>query len=224
MTASLRLLITSALAVVLAACLACGSPTTPDPQPRLRVLWYGRSGGGGSAFNPALLTVSLDDGTGPRVVRGADLLAGRELGMPTSAWLPVRDRDSLRVRVSVVAPSGDTLAAGAFARELEPDRRWDLGVHAGGINPCDPRSGAMGAGDCVALPLRHAGGAEAGDSMFVTWGANSIRDPWVTATPARRPPNEALQQTWPLTHHGVTPAVLLGRSDPRHAHWRRPRS
>jgi hypothetical protein len=115
--------------------------------------------------------VELSDGLRRYVVEGAALLPanGIDNPRPTATSGEATADISMRDAQGVVATGRITLA-------LKPDWIWGVELHVDSANPARYCFGCVGS---RSFPLRPGVGRTLRDSLWVTWGGNSIRNPVV---------------------------------------------
>ena len=150
-----------ALAVVslTIACLGCAKPSTPEST--LKVSYYAQD----SAFASAEpLRVSVGAGAQLRSLRGIELAPYHPFFV--SGEMPLDSGATWPITVVMLGANADTAAKAQLRLgPVEPAMSYTLGVIAGGrhLSGAASRCGAH-----VAVPLRRAGGAALGDSLYVS--------------------------------------------------------
>jgi hypothetical protein len=141
------------------ACLGCDKPTTP--QSTLKVSYYAQD----SAFaSVEPLRVSVGSGEQLRSLRGIELAPYHPFFV--SGEMPLDSGATWPITVVMLGANADTAARAQLSvGPVEPAMSYTLGVIAGGRHPLRAvsRCGAQ-----VAVPLRRAGGAASGDSLYVS--------------------------------------------------------
>lgn len=152
---------TRAFAVVFAAalCAGCNEPSALDST--LKVSYYAQD----SAFTSAEpLRVSVGSGEQLRSLRGIELAPYHPFFV--SGEMPLDSGATWPITVVMLGANADTAATAQLSvGPVEPAMSYTLGVIAGGRHP----SGAASrCGAQVAVPMRRAGGALLGDSLYVS--------------------------------------------------------
>lgn len=149
----------SAVIFFAAACVGC---TAPSPRgATLKVSYYAQD----SAFASAEpLRVSVGAGAQLRSLRGIEMAPYHPFFV--SGEMPLDSGATWPITVVVLGANTDTAAKAQLSLgPVEPAMSYTLGVIAGGRHP----SGAASrCGAHVAVPLRRAGGAALGDSLYVS--------------------------------------------------------
>jgi len=125
------------------------------------------------ADGPAALSVTFDDGRGPRIV-GSDLRV-REFGFASTPIYPTRNTGTLRVSVTLTR-EGQHAATKTLELPLKSDWRWGVGIRADAQNPREPCIGCMGV---EITPVAPAARRAEGENLYLVWSGNSIRNPGV---------------------------------------------
>lgn len=160
----------AAAAAALLACLAaCGAPgpgRAPLAEPAgsaARLVVTAPSGA------TPVVEATFADGRGERRVAAGDLRTTAEEPALHSGWVPVADRGTLAVRVSVAGAGREALGGGTLSLPLEGGGRWS--VEALVYRPARgvPAPPCFGCGGEARVPLRAsaATGIAAGDSLFL---------------------------------------------------------
>ena len=119
------------------------------------------------------LTITFDDGGGPRTV-GADLRP-REFEFPSTPRYPTRASGTLKVKITLNR-SGREAASTSFDLPLRSDWIWGVAIHTAVENPMDTCIGCMGwRGQPITPDLARM----PGESLWINWSGNSIRNPAV---------------------------------------------
>ena len=138
------------------------SCNTPSPRgATLKVSYYAQD----SAFASAEpLRVSVGSGAQLRSLRGIEMAPYHPFFV--SGEMPLDSGATWPITVVVLGANADTAAKAQLSLgPVEPAMSYTLGVIAGGRHP----SGAASrCGSHVAVPLRRAGGAALGDSLYVS--------------------------------------------------------
>lgn len=121
------------------------------------------------------LTITFDDGGGPRIARGVDLDPTKGA---ISRWprFETRQRGMMLVSVILERSPGDTLATGGVVLPLRQDWRWGVDILV--AQPSLANS-CLGCEGVRAFALRSQNPAGQADSLYLTWGGNSISKPVV---------------------------------------------
>ena len=119
------------------------------------------------------LTISFDDGSGPRTV-GPDLRP-REFEFPSTPRYPTRSSGVLKVSVTLNR-AGRVAAATSFDLPLRSDWIWGVAIHTEAENPIGSCIGCMGAAH---QPIAPELARVPGESLWINWSGNSIRNPAV---------------------------------------------
>ena len=82
---------------------------------------------------------------------------------------------TMTVSYALCLPSGDTISAGSASVELKSDLVWAFTIMP---LPSDRAHGCMGCGS-AGFPLDSAFRNSPSDSVWITWGSNSIKNPVV---------------------------------------------
>ncbi len=119
----------------------------------------------------AQTSVTLADGRRRYVVEGAALLpvGGKDSPRPTGTSGEATIDIAMRDAQGAIATGRVTLA-------LKPDWIWGVELHVDSSNPSRYCFGCLGS---RSFPLRVGVGRTMRDSLWVTWGGNSIRNPVV---------------------------------------------
>jgi hypothetical protein len=146
---------------ILLAIAGCG---TADA--RVQVSYVMRPGLPASAFR-----TTIDDGSGARELRGAELAANAS--QVSTPVLDTRRRGTLRVGFALEA-DGASASRGEVAIPLRSDWIWSVSVQ---IDTIDPRRMCFGCAGSRAFPLAERYRRTPADSVWVTWGGNGIKHP-----------------------------------------------
>jgi hypothetical protein len=117
--------------------------------------------------------VTLDDGGSSRSFGGRDL-TGTD-GRVSTPMIGTRTGGTLRVSYNLEA-SGDVVSEGTVTLPLQRDWAWGLDVQVDSLNPTRYCLGCLGS---KAFSLSSAYRRTAADSVWVTWGGNSISNPGI---------------------------------------------
>lgn len=161
------------LALLGAGVWSCSSPWPWDAQPsQLQVRYAPARAYGDPSIRPVVV---VDDGSGERVITAEELRTAPQ----AVAIRETRTSGTLHVRVHLLAPTGDTLAAATARLPLEPDLIWQVTVMPGLIvdetvvSQLDHRTH-------VAVPISPRGAIAAGDSLYVLWASTRRSVPSVS--------------------------------------------
>ena len=150
-----------AFAVVLfvLSCLGCATPTTPEST--LKVSYYAQD----SAFASAEpLRVSVGSGKQLRSLRGIEMAPYHPFFV--SGAMPLDSGATWPITVVMLGANADTTATAQLSLgPVQPAMSYTLGVIVGGRRPA---GAASRCGAQVAVPMRRAGGALSGDSLYVS--------------------------------------------------------
>ena len=152
---------TRALAVVLFACACVGCKKPNARASTLKVSYYAQD----SAFASAEpLRVSVGAGEELRSLRGIEMAPYHPFFV--SGEMPLDSGATWPITVVMLGANADTAATAQLSvGPVQPAMSYTLGVIAGGRHP----SGAASrCGAQVAVPMRRAGGALSGDSLYVS--------------------------------------------------------
>lgn len=116
-----------------------------------------------------LLSVTMSDGARTRVLTLDDVGAPGQYGREFAT----RRQGDLRIGFRF-ASSGLTLSEGEATVPLRSDWRYGFDIRVDSLDPTRLCFGCMGA---RAFPLAAAYRRTAGDSVWLIWGGNSIRNP-----------------------------------------------
>lgn len=158
------------------------------PSWRFRVLLVVLALGGAGCFGTRdetrVSATYRDDRVIPRSQATITLTDGRHRYVLTGTALDATDGESSRplnsageldVLVALVDARGP-IATGRFATPLAPDRIYGIDIRIDSVNP---QRFCFGCVASFPFPLRSDRGRSARDSMWVTYGYNSIRNPVV---------------------------------------------
>lgn len=124
-------------------------------------------------LEPGMVTVRFSDGAGTRTVSGDDFV-GNDQRADTREFA-TRNRGTLEVLVEVEAETG-LVASGTLDLPLQPDWRWSINFFLDERNPHDSCIGCFG---YLSSPLLEAYSTSPAESLWLTWGGNSISNPVV---------------------------------------------
>jgi hypothetical protein len=133
---------------------------------RVQVTYFMRSGLPAASFR-----TTIDDGSGRREFRGASLTANAS--QVATPMVDTRRSGTLRVAFALDAEGG-AASQGEVSLPLRSDWTWGIWVQ---IDSIDPRRTCFGCIDSRAFPLIDRYRRVAADSVWVTWGGNSIKNP-----------------------------------------------
>ena len=150
----------SAVVYFAAACVGCKAPSPRAST--LKVSYYAQD----SAFASAEpLRVSVGSGEQLRSLRGIELASYHPFLV--SGVMPLDSGTTLPISIVMLGANADTAAQAQLTLgPVEPATSYTLGVSAGGRNPSV--STPSRCGSQMAVPMRRAGMARAGDSLFVS--------------------------------------------------------
>lgn len=118
-----------------------------------------------------LLTLTARSGGWLVEVTGAELGGGAS---QVSEAFELPDRSTVVIRAALARPGGEPLDSVTVELDIRRDWIWKVDVFLTDRNPFDSCLGCVGY-RVVALPEELV--PEVGDSLYVVWGGNSIRDP-----------------------------------------------
>lgn len=123
---------------------------------------------------PDLVTVRVTDGRGTRLL-GADDFGNVDANFFRTA--PIATATSGTVTVDVaLEDAGRSLAEGRVVLDGRPDWGWGVTIH---VTDSDPARACFGCFGSLAFPLDPSVARTPADSLWLTWGGNSISDPVV---------------------------------------------
>lgn len=120
----------------------------------------------------AQTTVTLFDGRRRYVVKGADLLPD----MTKNDWQRATATSGELVADISMRDAQGVIATGQVTLALKSDWIWGINLHVDSVNPSRYCFGCFGS---RSFPLRAGVGRTVRDSLWVTWGGNSISNPVV---------------------------------------------
>jgi hypothetical protein len=151
------------LILALASVLGCGGP---EAQASARFSPT-------SKLPPSTFTVTLDDGGTKHSYRGADYFTTS--GTVNTPVIETRTSGTLRIQFELA--SGDTpISEGEVLLPLRKDWIWGASIMVDSLNPTRYCFGCVGS---KAFPLAAAYRRVPQDSVWMTWGGNSIKNPVV---------------------------------------------
>ncbi|QJR37594.1 hypothetical protein [Gemmatimonas groenlandica] len=116
-------------------------------------------------------TVILSDGTRRYVITGAELRPADGIAI----MRPTAMSGEAKANVSMSDAQG-VIATGQLELPLMSDWVWGVEIHVDSVNPSRLCFGCVGS---RSFPLRPGVGRTVRDSLWLTWGGNSIRNPVV---------------------------------------------
>lgn len=159
-----RLFVLTLLAAGLAGCSLFGS----DEEPAMLSVRFFTGAEGPSDFR-----VVFDDGKRTRTLERGDFSAAGDVQFDAGPF-ETATSGTLHLACSLLDEGGHSRATQAVALPLRSDWRYSVDCTVGPLNPYRTCFGCLG---FEVLPLRAQQGYEAGDSLFVVWGGNSISSP-----------------------------------------------
>jgi hypothetical protein len=124
-------------------------------------------------LDSSTVTVRFSDGGGSRTVLGDDF-AGDDRRADTREYA-TRTRGTLEVFVEVDTDAG-RVASGTLDLPLQPDWRWSINLFLDEQNPHETCIGCFG---YVSFPVLESYRTSPAESLWMTWGGNSISNPVV---------------------------------------------
>jgi hypothetical protein len=135
---------------------------------RVQVRYFVRAGIPAAAFR-----TTIDDGSGAREFRGAELQANAS--QAATPVVDTRRRGTMRI-VFALEPDGTVASRGEVTIPLRSDWIWGVDVH---VDTIDPRRSCFGCVGSRAFPLAERYRRTPSDSVWVVWGGNGIKHPVV---------------------------------------------
>jgi hypothetical protein len=158
MRVALRRVLSLASLAALAACAGDGA--------RVSVSYTGRP-----ELPPSVATITIDAAGNTSTMRGAELVA--QGYTVRSAELLTATKGALIVSYVLIAPT-DEQSRGSVSLDLRRDWIWGVNIT---IDSLDPALMCFGCFGSKSFPLPAAYRRSARDSIWMTWGGNSIRNP-----------------------------------------------
>jgi hypothetical protein len=124
-------------------------------------------------LTPAMLAVTVEDGTRRWSWTGADFTTGPESGIPVTPW--IHTGTSGEARFSFELRDGDVMiSSGSINLPLQDNWQWTVDLMA---RTTDPDPNCLGCSGAVAFPIAKAYRTDPRDSLWLVWGGNSISNP-----------------------------------------------
>ncbi len=124
-------------------------------------------------LDPGTVTVRFSDGGRSRTVSGDDFVGdGQRADTPEFA---TRTRGTLELEVEVETDAG-LVASGTLELPLQPDWRWNVSLFLDERNPHEMCIGCFG---YRSFPVVETYRTSPAESLWMTWGGNSISRPVV---------------------------------------------
>jgi hypothetical protein len=120
---------------------------------------------------PSVATITIDAAGNTATIKGAELVA--QGNTARSAELLTATKGTLTVSYVLIAPT-DEQSRGSVSLDLRRDWIWGVDITIDSLDPARMCFGCLGS---KSFPLPAAYRRSARDSVWMTWGGNSIRNP-----------------------------------------------
>ena len=121
-----------------------------------------------------MIIMSVADGKSTWEINGSDFFMTEEWPVPRTPAQQTRRSGTLIAEFTFTVPDGEIVSQGEISIPLKSDWAWEITFYPLPNNPCFPAFGCSG---YKVFPLATAYMDTVADSLYVTWGGNSIKNP-----------------------------------------------